>query len=74
MAKFIDKYFLLKCNGEDKEFLARVNGSKTDILKCKKLLDMEFLKYNKKQYAEKYPNFPFIFYDTGTNESTKVNF
>ena len=72
--KFIDKYLLFRTNGNDKEFVSRINGDKETIIKCKEELDKEFEKYNEIQYGNLYPYFPFIFYDTGTNKAVKVNF
>ena len=74
MHRFLDKYYLFRTNGSEKEFIDRLNGSKEDLINCKRLLDKEFLKYNETEYGALYPNFPFIYYDTGTNKSIKINF
>jgi hypothetical protein len=74
MHRFIDKYFLFNTNGSEKEFVERLNGDKTELINCKRLLNREFLKYDKTGYGKLYPNFPFIYYDVGTNESKKINF
>lgn len=74
MSRFLDKYLLFRINGDDKEYVSRLNGNKDKLIDCKRLLDREFLKYNENEYKNLYPKFPFIFYDTGTDKATKVNF
>lgn len=74
MYKFIDKYYLFRTNGDDKEFFRRINGTKETVVRCKHILDTEFIKYDELSYKALYPNFPFIYYDTGTNKAVKVNF
>jgi len=74
ISMFMDKYWLLRTNGTEKDFVARINGNKDKIAECRRLLDKEFLQYNDTQYKALYPNFPFIYYDTGTDKALKINF
>jgi len=74
MSRFLDKYLLFRTNGSEKDFCSRINGNSDKIAKCKRLLDIEFLKYDEISYKNTYPNFMHIFYDTGTDRATKINF
>ena len=71
---FIDQYYLFRTNGSDKDFVARLNGNKDKLIKCKSVLDSYFEKFTKETYGAKYPNFPFIYYDSRIDEAVKVNF
>ena len=71
---FIDKYYLFKSHEDEKEYVSRINGVKKDIINAKRLLDIEFSKTDKFEYAKLYPHFPFISYDLSQNTMKKINF
>ena len=74
LAMFIDKYILFKINSDDKEYCSRIEGEKDFVLGMKYALNKEFKKYTEEQYKNLYPNFPFIYYDSGRQIAKKVNF
>jgi len=74
IAQFIDKYYLFRANGNDKEYADRINGETDEIIKCKHAIEKHCSKFSELEYGEQYPNFPFIYYDTNLNKSIKVNF
>ncbi len=73
IAQFIDKYYLFRANGNDKEYVDRINGETEEIIKCKHAINSYCSKFTNEEYGNLYPNFPFVYYDTNTNTSIKVN-
>jgi ABC-type dipeptide/oligopeptide/nickel transport system ATPase component len=71
---FIDKYFLMRSNEDDKEYCSRINGNKESIIKAKNIVWNECVKYNKLEYKARYPNFPCVYYDMNEDSFVKVNF
>lgn len=74
LAMFIDKYYLFATNCDEKDFASRINGSRDMAISFKQLLDKEFSSYTDNEYKNLYPNFPFIYYDSGKNKAVKINF
>jgi len=74
LSQFLNKYFLFKVNCDDKEYSDRINGEKETVLNIKRMLNKEFEKYTEQQYADLYPNFPFVVFNSNTNRGQKVNF
>lgn len=71
---FINKFILLYCNGKDKDYISRIDGEEDYVLGLRDSLIKEYKGYTDEQYAALYPNFPFIYYDSGKNKAKKINF
>lgn len=74
MHRFIDKYYIFRVGGDDKEFVSRMNGDKDSLINIKHLVSNHCLTYSQSEYGKLYPNFPFVYYDVQTNKAVKINF
>lgn len=74
LSQFLNRYFLFKVNCDDKEYSDRINGEKNVVLNIKRMLNKEFKKTTPQEYSKKYPNFPFVYFNSDTNVGVKVNF